>query len=61
MVSMRKKKTQQKRQLSQLDEALIDFVIGYGANANVFESDNLDQQTDGHHNDFEKVDDKIRL
>ena len=60
MVSTHKKKTQQKKQFSQLDETLNDFVLGYGANANVLESGNLEQQTDSHHNDLETVDDSTR-
>ena len=43
MVSTRKKENQQKKLLSQLDETLNDFVIGYGVNVIVWESENLEQ------------------
>ena len=42
MVSTRKNKNQQKRQLSQLDETLNDLVIGNSVNVNVSESENLE-------------------
>ena len=55
-VSTRKKKNQERRQISQLDETLNDFVIGNNVNVNVLESENLEQQC----NDFERVDDAAR-
>ena len=54
MVSTRKKKNQQKRQLSQLAETLNDFVIGNSVNVNVWENEILEQQTNGQPSDFEK-------
>ena len=42
MVSTRKKKNQQKRHHSQLDETLNAFVIGNSVNVNVSQSDNLE-------------------
>ena len=60
MVSTRKKKNQQKRQLSQLDQTLNDFVVGNSVNVNVSESENLEQQTNGQPNDFEIVDNSAR-
>ena len=50
MVSFRKKKNQQKRQLSQLDEIL----------KNVSHSENLEKQTNGQSNDFERVENSAR-
>ena len=55
LVSTRKKKNQQRRQLSQLEETLNDFVIGNSVNVNVSESVNLDQQTNGQPNGFERT------
>ena len=55
LVSTRKKKNQQRRQLSQLEETLNDFVIGNSVNVNVSESVNLDQQTNGQPNGFERA------
>ena len=60
MVSTRKKKNQQKRQLSQLDQTLNDFVVGNSVNVNVSESENLEQQTNGQPNDFERVENSAR-
>ena len=59
MVSTRKKKNQQKKQLSQLDETLHDIVIGNSVSLNVSESENLEQQTDGQCNDSERVDNTL--
>ena len=59
MVSTCKKKNQQKRQLSQLDETLNDNVIGNSVNVIVSESENLEQQTDGQCNDSERVDNSV--
>ena len=47
-------------QLSQLDEILNDFVIGNSVNANVSESENLEQETNGQPNDLERVSDIAR-
>ena len=55
MVSTRKKKNQQKRQVSQLEETLNDFVIGNSVNVNVSESETLEKQTNGQSNDFESA------
>ena len=60
MVSTRKKKNQQKRQLSQLDETLNDFVIGNNVNVNVLENEHLEQETNGQSNDLERVGDSVR-
>ena len=60
MVSTRKKKNQQKRQLIQVDETLNDSVIGNSVNVNVSESGNLEQQTSGQSNDFERIDNSVR-
>ena len=60
VVSTRKKKIQQKRQHSQFDETLNDFVIGISANLYVSESESLKQQTKGQSNDFERVDRSVR-
>ena len=59
MVSQ-KKKNHQKRQLSQLDETSYVFFIGSSVNVNVSGSENLEQQTDGQSNDFERVDNSVR-
>ena len=56
MVSTRKKKNQQKKQLSQTDETLVDFVIGRSVNVNVWESEILEQQANG----SEWVDESLR-
>ena len=37
-----------------------DFVIGNSVNANVSESENLEQQTNGQTNDFERVGNSVR-
>ena len=60
IVSTRKKKNQQKRQLRQLDEALNGFVIGNSVNVNVSASEYLEQCSNGHSNDFERVDNSVR-
>ena len=52
MVSTCKSKHQHKRQLSQLNETLIDFVIGNNTNADVNGSDCLETQTSGFVNSF---------
>ena len=55
MVSKRKKKNQQKRQRSQLNETLNDFIIGDNANGVVSKIDNLEQQASGRHWDFKRT------
>ena len=74
MVSTRKKRNQQKKQLSQLNETLNDFITGNGTNVSAMENETLEQLTIGQHNDFERfvdsasqnqvieiiIDDKVR-
>ena len=60
MVSTRQNRKQQKRQLSQADETLNDFVIGKNVNENVSESEDLEQETNGQSNDFQRVDNSVR-
>ena len=60
MVFTRKKKNQEKRQLSQLVETLNDFVMGNSVNVNVLESVKLEQRTNGQPYDFERVDNGAR-
>ena len=55
MVSTRKKKNQQTRQFSQLNETLNDFIIGTKTNAGVLENVTLESQTDGHFSNLEKI------
>ena len=57
MLSSRKKKNQQKEQLSQLYETSNDFVIGNSVNLNVSKNEILEQQTNGQVKDFVRVDD----
>ena len=57
MVSTRKKKNQKKRQLSQLHETLIEFLIGTNIIVNVSEDEYLEQETNGQSNDLESVND----
>ena len=60
LVSTRRKKNQQKRQLIQLDETLNDFVFGNNVNSNVSESEKLKQQTNGQPNGFKRFDKSAR-
>ena len=60
MISTRRKKNQQKKQSSQLDETLIDFVIGNSVNVNFSEKEYLERQTNGHSNVFEWIDNIVR-
>ena len=60
MVSTQKKKNQQKRQLSHLDETLNDSAIGKSVKVNVSEKENLEQETNGQHNDFGRLDNSER-
>ena len=60
MVSTRKKKNQQKRQLSHLDETLKGSAIGNSVNVNVSEKETLEQETTGQPNDFGRLDDSER-
>ena len=55
MVSTRKKRKQQKKQLSQINETLHDFVIGSNTNVGVIENETLESQTDGHYSNSEKI------
>ena len=55
MVSTRKKKKQQKKQLSQLTETLNDFIIGMNTNMGVTENENLKQQASGCHRNIERI------
>ena len=54
MLSTPKKKNQHKRQLSKLNETLNDFIIGNNTNFGVSENENLEQQANGRHKDFER-------
>ena len=70
MVSTRKKRNQQKKQLGQLNETSNDCIIG---NKSAMDNEILEQQTNGQHDDFvrsvdsasqnqvieNKIDDKI--
>ena len=60
MDSTRKKKNQQKKQLSQLDETWIDFVIDNSVNVNVLESETLEQLTNVQSKGFERDDNGVR-
>ena len=55
MVSTRKEKIRQKRQISQLKETLKDFVFGNNTNMGVSGNGNLEEQASGHHRDFERI------
>ena len=55
MVSTRKKKGQNRKQLDPSDETLIDFVIGNGTTVNTMGNETLESQADGRHEDFQKV------
>ena len=50
MVFTSKRKSQQKKQLSQLNETLKDFLIGSKTNLSVIEVETLESQTDGFFN-----------
>ena len=56
MVWTCKKKSQPKRQFSQLDKILIGFVIGNSFSLNVSENETLEQHTNGQPGDFERAD-----
>ena len=58
MVSTRKRRNQQKTQLSHLNETLNDFIIGNGSNVSAMENEILQQQTDGQQKDFERFADR---
>ena len=74
ILSTRKKKSQQKKQLSQLHDTLKDFINENSTNVSAKENETLQQQTKGQHNDFERfvdsasqnqlietyIDDKVR-
>ena len=55
MVSTRKKRNQQKRQLSHLNETLNDFVIGSNTNESITENETLESQTDGRYDNAEEI------
>ena len=55
MVSTRKKKNQQKRHFTQLNETLNDFIIGNNTNTGVSENEILEQQASGRHRYFERI------
>ena len=52
MVSTRKSKSHNKRQLSQSDETLNDFVIGNGVTVKTLGNETLEPQANGRHEDF---------
>ena len=58
MVSRRKKKNQQKKQLTQLNGTSVNFVIGKGTNVSAMENETIKRQTLGHYNDFERIVDR---
>ena len=61
MVSTRKKKKkQQKTQLSQLNGSLNNFFIGNSVNVNVSEIESREQETNSQSNDSERVNDGAR-
>ena len=43
-----------------MDKFLFDFVVGNSVNVNVSESENLERQSNGQPNDFERVDNSPR-
>ena len=53
MLSTRKKKNQQDKQLKKLNETLKEFIVGKGSNVSAVKNETLEQQTNGQHNDFE--------
>ena len=55
LVSIREKQNQQKKQPSQLKETVNYFTIGNGVDVNAMENENLEQQTSGPHNNFERI------
>ena len=55
MVSTRKRRNQQKKQFSQLNGTLKDFVIGSNINQDVTENETLEFQTDGRYDNTEKI------
>ena len=50
----REKRTEEKRQLSPLNETLNDFIVGKGTNVSAMENETLEQQTNGQHNNVER-------
>ena len=52
MVSTRKNKSQNNKQLSQLDKILKDFVIGNGITVNPSGNETLEPQANGRYEDF---------
>ena len=55
MVSTRKKKCQNTRHFSRLDETLNDFVTGNITTVKTMANEALESQVNGHHEDFEKI------
>ena len=47
MVSTRKEKNQQKKQLSRLNETSNDFIFGNNSNMGVTENESLEQEANG--------------
>ena len=55
MVSTRKKKNQNKKQLNWSKETLDDLVIGNGTNVSAMGNETLEPRTDDQHNNFERI------
>ena len=55
MVSTRKKKMQQKKRLSQLNETLNDLVIGNDTNVSAMRNVTFEPRTNGPDNNFERI------
>ena len=55
MVPTRKRRNQQKMQLSQLNETSKDFVIGSNTHLGVTEVETLESQTDGRYDNPEEI------
>ena len=55
MVSTGKKKSQQKKKLSQLNRTLNDFVLVNGTNVGAMANEALEPQTNGHHIDLREL------
>ena len=60
MVSARQKKSRNRGQLNRLDENSNYFVIGNGITVNTLGNENLEPQSNGRHDDFERVLDSAR-
>ena len=55
MVSTRKKKSQNERQLVWLDDLLNEFIIGNGKTVTTMEKETLIAQAKDHHEDFDRI------